>query len=439
MDKKLEKIFNECIDRLLQGETIDDCLKSHPQLADELEPLLLTAIDISWKATKIEPRPEFKSMARARVQSAFIYAQQHKQKKQPKQSGFFSLQRAWVPALSAVLVIVLSSAGTVAASSNALPDETLYPVKEATENTRLALTFSDAGKAKFYVQLVETRSQEIVEMAIQGKTEIIVEVTERLTDHLEEADLAIKRVEASAIAKIKPQPIIVVPATPESDSKIPEQPPKPALAPDKSTSTPTVGKTEDSKGPEEPPKREVTPDKPATTPAIDKTEDGKVPEAERLRKRLKESLSQNLQLLQDALDKTPEQSKIALFKAIETSNKIRIQMQQEIGENGNGDVTPVDSENKAPDSNNISDNTTDSQKQLDGNQLSSDNTTIRDGQPRPVRPSTDNITNTRNSQPTNEPGTDNTTDTDSTFNNDGLSPDRKVLVTDNVTKSEDDR
>jgi hypothetical protein len=363
MDKKLEKIFNECIDRLLQGETIDDCLKSHPQLADELEPLLLTAIDISWKATKIEPRPEFKSMARARIQSAFIYAQQHKQQKQqkqPKYSGFFSLQRAWVPALSAVLVIVLSSAGTVAASSNALPDETLYPVKEATENTRLAFTFSDAGKAKFYVQLVETRSQEIVEMAIQGKTEIIVEVTEKLTDHLEEADLAIKRVEASAIAKIKPKSIIVVPATPESDSKLPEQPPKPAVAPDKPTSSPAAGKTEDSKVLEKPPTREVTPDKSATPPAIDKTEeppktgissveptpqpgDGVtpkidkviVPEAEILRRKLKESLSQNLQLLQDALDKTPEQSKVALFKAIETSNKTRIQMQQEIGENGN--------------------------------------------------------------------------------------------------------
>jgi len=462
MDKKLKRIFNECIERLLQGETIDDCLKSYPDVADKLEPLLKTAVDISWKATKIEPRPVFKTMTRARVQGAFIYAQQQKQQ-QPKQGGFFSLQRAWIPALSVVLVLILSSAGTVAASSNALPDETLYPVKEAAENTRLAFTFSDAGKAKYYVQLAETRSYEIVEMAIQGKTEIIVEVTEKLTDHLEKADMAIKRVEASGIEQIqKLQPVTIAPAVPEDDSEIFEEPSKQEAAPDKPTTAPAVGTTEESKLPEGPSKQEVAP-KPATAPAVGTTEEGKlpeqppkpgiapdeptlksgdgittkserirIPEAEQLRKKLRESLSNNLLLLQDALNKTPEKSRVALIEAIEASNKTREQIQREIDESDSDIVTPADNGDKIPAGNVISDNTTDSQEQPDTNQVPSDNTTTQQNQSDRSLSSGNSNTDTGNSDK------DNTTDTSSTSNKNQLSPDHAESVSDNVTEIHSD-
>ncbi len=493
MSKKLEKIFDECIERLLQGETIDDCLKSYPQLADKLEPLLKTAVDISWKATHIEPRPVFKSMTRARVQGAFIYAQQQKQ--QPKQSSFFSLQRAWVPALSIVLVLILGSAGTVAASSVALPDETLYPVKEAAENARLALTFTDAGKAKLYVHLAEIRSQEIAEMAIQGKADIIVEVTEKLTDHLEKADEAIKRVEASKIAQIqKPKPITVVPAATESgketteepsqqeaasekpsaataevktgEGKVSEEPSQQEAASEKPSATTANVTTKEGKVPEKPSPQEAASEKPSTAAADVKTGEGKVteetsqaglkpdkstaeettpeikkvkvPEAELLRKKLKDSLSNNLQILQDALDKTPEKSRVALIKAIETSNKTREQIQREIGGNDNGDAGSSDNRNKTPDGNNISDNTKSPRKQSETDQFPSDNTSSRNRQLYPANSSTDNKTSTRNPQSNKQTHGDDPVNkkVDSVINK--LSPENTGLISGNDNQSDSD-
>jgi hypothetical protein len=57
----------------------------------------------------------------------------------------------------------------VAASSNSLPGDTLYPVKLAVEDVRMTFTFSDVGKAKLEMKFANRRIQEIARMVEKNK------------------------------------------------------------------------------------------------------------------------------------------------------------------------------------------------------------------------------------------------------------------------------
>ncbi len=274
MAKKLENIFNECLERMARGESIESCLQSYPKEAAQLEPLLRTALGFSWRASSLQPRPEFKARARLRFQGAQLYA---REQKQPERPGFFAWQRGWAFALTAVLVILFTGAGTAAASSDALPDEPLYPVKLATERVRLAFTFSDAGQARLHAQLAENRVLEIAAMARQGNTEQVGILTERLAEHLEEANYAIQKVEKTTGGA--PQLM----ATPQEAARAPELVAVPS-------------------------------------PEEEEAEDGN---AQELKEFVEASASKNLAVLEDALEQAPEQTKPALQRAIEIVSEER--------------------------------------------------------------------------------------------------------------------
>ena len=297
MAKKFEGILNECFERMLRGESIEACLDSYPQEAAELEPLLRTFLNVKWRASSIEPRPGFKAITRARLEGAHLYAQQ-----QPK-TGFFAWHRAWALSLTAVIIVILASASTVAAASDALPDEYLYPVKLATETARETFTFSDSSKAKLHVELAERRSQEIAAMAIDGKTVQVIMLTEKLAVHLEEAEHAIVRMEEAEIKRLTVAPQAVTA-------------PKRSLAPETSVS----------------PAPEQYKDGGENGSAQDEsTEPQKVsvPQTEQLRQSLNIIITKNLTNLEGTLDKTPEQTKPALRKAIDLSRRNHIQTPQQ--------------------------------------------------------------------------------------------------------------
>ena len=264
MANKIESIFEECLERVLQGESIESCLRSYPEEAAELDPLLRTALGFKWRASSLQPRPEFKAQARIRLEGAQLYTEQ---RSQPKRPSYFAWQRSWAFALTAVLVILFAGVGTAAAASDSLPDEPLYSVKLATEQTRLAFTFSATGKARLHTQLAENRAMEIVAMAHQGKTEQIVIVAEKLTEHLEKANYAISRVEET-----EARHFIALPEEVVKESAL------------------------------------------TTAPAADTGESG---EAKQLKELVGGSTSENIAILEDTLEQVPEQIKPALREAIE--------------------------------------------------------------------------------------------------------------------------
>jgi len=178
--REFDNILDECLEHLLvKGGTIEQCLQSFPKHADELKPLLETAL-ATKQVSAIQPRSEFRDKARYQFYSA-LQEMEHK-----KSRPFFSWgwQPRWVTTIAIVLILLLSGGGTVAAASGSMPDEFLYPVKLATEQAQLVFTPSALGKAELYAKLADKRVSEIVRMAEKNKPEQIERTAQRLDTYL---------------------------------------------------------------------------------------------------------------------------------------------------------------------------------------------------------------------------------------------------------------
>lgn len=177
-DREFDNILNECLERLLvKDETIEQCLASHPELADTLKPLLQIAA-AAKKATNIEPRPEFRARARYQFRSALQEVASRESR------PVFPWRSRWATAVATVLILLLANGGMVAAAMGSMPDEPLYPVKLAVEQLQLNLTTSPLDKAKLYAELSDRRVTEIIYLAQEGKADLAEVVTQRLDNQL---------------------------------------------------------------------------------------------------------------------------------------------------------------------------------------------------------------------------------------------------------------
>lgn len=259
MTRKIEDIFDNCLESIFKGESIDDCLKAYPEQAPELEPLLKTSLVFMQRSSAIQPAPEFKARVHSQLQ-AMLYA---KQKKAERRARIPIWQRRWALAMTAILGFLLIGVGTLAASAYALPDGSLYPVKLAGEQVKVTLAFSDIDKAKLHIQFAERRAGEMVEMARQGKGNEIFMLTEQVANHLDK--------------------VYVMEQPPEVEEKGPKMlAPTPAPAPSEGAEAYSKGR-----------------------------------DAEELETVLSRSWAKSLAALRNALDKAPEELKPVLQQAIE--------------------------------------------------------------------------------------------------------------------------
>ena len=264
--KKVQDILDNCIERMLKGESIEDCLKTYPEQAHELEPLLRTSAGIRQNSLAIQPASELKQRVRTRLQG-MIYA-----KTERKRAKVPIWHRRWAVSLVSVLVVFIASAGTVAASGKALPDQLLYPVKLASEEIRLELTFSDLDKAELHINFTQRRAAEMAEVARQGKDDTALLLAEKVASQVDQLE------ETLGVEK-----------TPQDKS------PKvlaPSLLP-----TPFISEGIEDYG------------------GVRNAEDSE------LATMLSESRAGNLDKLQAALDKAPEELKPSLEQAIENVSR----------------------------------------------------------------------------------------------------------------------
>lgn len=184
MNKKMDNIVNECLERVVfRGESKEEVLKSYPDYATELKPLLEMALAVK-RVAAISPREEFRARARYEFHQALAA------KRSEKRSFLTNLMPRWAAALSIALAVLLASGGTVAAASNSMPDSVLYPVKLATEQARMTITFSEIGKAELYAELTDKRVDEIVYLANKGDSARVSVQAHKLDDSVDKlADL----------------------------------------------------------------------------------------------------------------------------------------------------------------------------------------------------------------------------------------------------------
>ena len=194
MAERFENILDECVERLLQGESVEQCLERYPEHAVQLEPLLRVA-KATRETSSVEPRPEFKAQARYQIES-LLHAKG--QKAGPRRLPLVSWVPRWAVVVAAVfLVILLAGSGTVAASSSSLPGDTLYPVKTATERVWLSMTFSDTARARLQAKFADRRVAEMARMAERGNTERMEELAARFSAHLKKIEELAARIKAA--------------------------------------------------------------------------------------------------------------------------------------------------------------------------------------------------------------------------------------------------
>lgn len=110
MGKAFNKILDECVDRLNRGETVEDCLATYPEHAEELEPLLRVVFD-AQTAYRLIPSPTAKMAGRKRFNAA-LEALKHRQKeRQPWSQWFMGRSRVWVTAAVVILIALIGYFG----------------------------------------------------------------------------------------------------------------------------------------------------------------------------------------------------------------------------------------------------------------------------------------------------------------------------------------
>ena len=183
--------IDQCIDALRRGDSIDDCLARYPEFAEELRPYLLT---VSSASTVAPQRDEAtRRMGRAHFEGAVRH---HLATNQPPASRWTAIRdwwnvrtsrkaRVYAVGLATMALFLALSTGAAFASTDALPDSPLYPVKRAAEHARLAITFSDESRAIYHLELIERRTLELAAVAELGDSERIQQLSRDVLKNIE--------------------------------------------------------------------------------------------------------------------------------------------------------------------------------------------------------------------------------------------------------------
>ena len=195
---QLEEAFGHCLDLLLEGHSIQQCLARYPQYSSVLGPLLQITVALQ-RTFELKARPEFKEATRQRLSSQVA-------KRKPR--GFL----AWLPslkwtypktvALAAVVVVVIVGASAIKASSDSKPDDLLYPVKEFTEDVQMVMATSNSEEAELHLELADRRTHEMVAMVQEGDLDKANSLAQEVSDHLERVSELVEDQQRKAAIKM---------------------------------------------------------------------------------------------------------------------------------------------------------------------------------------------------------------------------------------------
>ena len=165
MSRPSEDALQASLELITQGASLDECLARYPDYAGELEPLLAAAIKTRAKLT-----PGLSHSARGRIRAAVLAEWDHRPAPGRWRWRLPVLVPRWAAvAASVVVALMVSSTGTVLASSSSIPGDALYPVKQVREDVQLWLTRSPEAKVDLYTRLVKQRAEELKALALAGK------------------------------------------------------------------------------------------------------------------------------------------------------------------------------------------------------------------------------------------------------------------------------
>jgi hypothetical protein len=154
----MEDILDQCLDAARSGGDPESILSGHPEMADEIRPLLGLATELSALP---DPPPAgdglFRALARLSLEQS-----------RPRKVRLFS-RPVLLRVAAGLVVVLLLGWSTVTASSSALPGDLLYPVKLFTERAWFSLAIDREDRAELRITFSEERLKEAVKQLQAGE------------------------------------------------------------------------------------------------------------------------------------------------------------------------------------------------------------------------------------------------------------------------------
>jgi hypothetical protein len=184
VDRKLDRVLQECLERLAGGQSLRECLVAYPLYAAELKPLLETVL----ASTALSEAPVAPSVKAAQLERLRL-AMQRIVAARAARSSLFTHGFSWkalrpLAVVAASLVIVAGiGAWLVLASVSALPGEPLYNVKRVYEQLQLSVASQDR-KIELHMEFADKRMQELVALARRGDVDRMESLTQQMRKHM---------------------------------------------------------------------------------------------------------------------------------------------------------------------------------------------------------------------------------------------------------------
>jgi hypothetical protein len=182
MNEERYDAFEACLAALEKGVEVDECLESYPEMAEDLQPLLETAMFARSKAEDYVPNAAF-HRTRSRLLDKAALLRGQVEPRRPR-LNFGRLPRMAFVALVLALIFFMSWRGAVE-SAQALPGDPLYPLKLRAEEVRLGIVPNASAKRAIEVTYEQRRVDEVSELLDMGRA---VEVTFEGELHQRETD-----------------------------------------------------------------------------------------------------------------------------------------------------------------------------------------------------------------------------------------------------------
>ena len=184
--RELDDQLNDCLERLANGEALEECVARYPARRDELVPLLHVAAATMNAASSVAYRPEAKARGLTRLTTEL--ARHGVAGRRAGWTGWLlHLPKPILAGFAAVLMTSGLAVGTSMASTDSVPGDALYRVKSLKENISLMMPKSDMSKAEEHVRLASERTREIGMLVDRGMYDRAEEHESQIKSHLRQS------------------------------------------------------------------------------------------------------------------------------------------------------------------------------------------------------------------------------------------------------------
>jgi len=183
------EILDSCLNQLQDGKEVTEAtLRAFPQHAQDLAPLAEIARQIRDDFPVPAPNENFRRNSKIRLLNRLRAAQPPTSAAKPRKAK--KRQFAWLHArafgtIFIALLLVISTTGVAWAASDALPGDTLYPVKRGVEEFRLGISLSESGDAELLNSFTSERMDEIEALILADRNEYLTDALQNYEDMLD--------------------------------------------------------------------------------------------------------------------------------------------------------------------------------------------------------------------------------------------------------------